>query len=112
MQIRSSLLRIAAVALLIYALAMFSASARETMRAEAELTRMNARLEQTRLENTALRAKLKAAESSETIERLARERLGLVLPGERVFYFTMGDSGDTTENSIPGTVPEDDGEDA
>ena len=41
----------------------------------------------------ALREKLEAGLSDEELERLARERLGLVKPGDKIFYFTTDREG-------------------
>lgn len=38
------------------------------------------------LENAVLEIEIETSLAPETIERIARNRLGLVLPGERVFY--------------------------
>lgn len=81
------LARLLAVGLLLYMLASFGAARlrlNEAQALERELTRRCAQL---RAENGGLQAQLAAAGSDEAIEALARERLGLVRPGERVFYF-------------------------
>ena len=44
-------------------------------------------------DNAALREKLEAGLSDEELERLARERLGLVKPGDIIFYFTTDREG-------------------
>ena len=38
-------------------------------------------------ENSSLQTSLEEGMSDEELERLARERLALVLPGEKIFYF-------------------------
>ncbi len=43
--------------------------------------------EQLREDNEALRRELSATQDDESLEALARERLGLVKPGEKIFYF-------------------------
>lgn len=88
MQSRFPLMRIVAVALLIYALALFVNSAREVAHAEAELAGLEASIAEEKLYNQQLLIKLESVESGEGIERAAREKLGLVLPGEKIFYFT------------------------
>ena len=40
-----------------------------------------------------LRGELEAGLSDEELERLARERLGLVKPGDKIFYFTTDREG-------------------
>ena len=84
MQSRISLLRIAALALLVYALALFTSAVRDVSYARQRLASQEA----AQRENLELKEKLEAVESGEGMEALARERLGLVMPGERIFYFT------------------------
>ena len=88
MQSRISLLRIAALALLVYALAMFTSAVRDVSYARQRLASQEAALCAAQRENLELKEKLEAVESGEGMEALARERLGLVMPGERIFYFT------------------------
>ena len=52
-----------------------------------------AELEERTADNAALREKLEAGLSDEELERLARERLGLVKPGDKIFYFTTDREG-------------------
>ena len=96
MHTRSTLIRIVALALLLYSLSFFAASLRSLKRAEASLEERQARLERLEQENRRLRTQLESMESREGIEALARERLGLVMPGEKIFYFTY-DSADTED---------------
>ena len=87
MQTRLTLLRIVALALLIYSLALFVTSVREVTEAENTAAALAEECERARAEKRALEAKLESAQTDEEIERLARERLGLVMPGEKIFYF-------------------------
>lgn len=85
---RDTLLRIVAVALLLYAIlsaASSSARLKKLRAAEAGLRQQLATLEQ---ERDQLEQRLAEGISDEELERLARERLGLALPGEKIFYFT------------------------
>ena len=86
MRHRELLLRIVLLMLLLYALAHF-ASARETLRRTELLAQ---ELQETRddlyAEQLALTERMNALLSGEGLEAAARERLGLVMPGERVFY--------------------------
>jgi len=94
-QTRLALLRIVAFSLLIYSLWLFGSSLNRLSEAEAQLESCRAQLEAQRDERQRLEEACRAFESGEGIEELARERLGLVMPGERIFYFT-----------IDGAVPE------
>lgn len=82
-----TLARLLVVGLLLYMLFSF-ASARARLNAaqalESELTQSCAAL---REENALLRAEAAAAGSDEALEAMARDRLGLVRPGERIYYF-------------------------
>ena len=82
-----TLARLLVVIVLLYMLVSF-ASARVRLNAalaqERELEQSCALL---REENAALRAEAAAAGSDEALEAMARERLGLVMPGERIYYF-------------------------
>ena len=87
MQTRLTLLRIVALALLIYSLALFVTSVREAAQAENTAAELAEEYERARTEKLALEAKLESAQTDGGMERLARERLGLVMPGEKIFYF-------------------------
>lgn len=53
---------------------------------EAELDQKNAALEQVEAENEHLEEILANEDKSDYIEQVAREKLGYVMPGEKVFY--------------------------
>lgn len=93
MQTHSVLLRIVALSMLLYSLWLFASSLEELRQSEAMAEEKSALLSALQEENKNLEEKLSAAESDEGMEALARERLGLVMPGERVFYFTTGSVG-------------------
>ena len=57
------------------------------------LIALTAELEEQTADNAALREKLEAGLSDAELERLARERLGLVKPGDKIFYFTTDREG-------------------
>lgn len=82
-----SLVQIVALALLLYSLTLFSTSVRDVAYAQAEVAALQEEYERARLDNLALTARRAAVESGEGMEALARERLGLVKPNERIFYF-------------------------
>lgn len=87
------LLRIVATALLLYSLSLFASSMGEISRREDELAGLEAQLAALKEENAGLKYRLQSLEKGEGMESLAREKLGLVMPGERVFYFTTEDAG-------------------
>ena len=74
------ILRIVALALLLYALGSFAASELRLRQTEAETSALEQRLLRLREENAELHTALDRAGSEEEILRRARERLGLVLP--------------------------------
>lgn len=88
MYTRFSLLRIAAVAVLIYALAVFTSSVERLYRAEETVAALEREYDRAEEENRALKKRMESAKSAETMQALARERLGLVMPGEKIFYFS------------------------
>lgn len=102
MRIRFSLLRLAALALLVYSLVMFTSSVERVYTAENTVAALRREYERARLENLELSARLERAKSGADMEALARERLGLVKPGERVFYFTLRDGAMQSSNTLTG----------
>ena len=87
MRAKETLICIVAVALLIYSLTVFAGVRRELDRLKAEAASAANELAALETENNSLRAELCKGMSDEELERLARERLALVLPGEKIFYF-------------------------
>lgn len=59
-----------------------------TKQAEAQQARLSAQIEEKRQENETLKDSIKKSGSKEEIEKIAREQLGLVSPGEKIFYDT------------------------
>ena len=87
MRAKETLICIVAVALLIYSLTVFAGAGRELDRLKAEAGVAADRLGELEKENSSLQTSLEEGMSDEELERLARERLALVLPGEKIFYF-------------------------
>ena len=56
--------------------------------AEAEKARLETQIQAQQQENDALAADIAEGNTQEKMEEMAREELGLVYPGERVFYDT------------------------
>ena len=94
MQTHSVLLRIVALSVLLYSLWLFTSSMDELRQSEGMAEEKTTLLSQLQEENIRLQEKLAAIESGAGMEALARERLGLVMPDERVFYFTTGSAGE------------------
>lgn len=87
MNTKERILRIVAVALLAYSLWSFASVQLELRRAEKEYERLEAELASLERENAELTEKTAHSRDDDAIEQIARERLGLVMPGEIVFYF-------------------------
>lgn len=92
---KNVIVRIVIVALLCYTLSNFIA-ARQRLR-ETELAVQSARQELTELEqeNARLKKQIAGLDDEDELRRLAWQRLGMVMPDEKVFYFTT-DREDTT----------------
>ena len=85
---RNIILRIVVVALMLYSLVSLASVRRDLRRTERlaeELGLEHARLS---VENAWLTERLSTPRTQEEMRLLAWERLGLVLPGDKVFYFT------------------------
>ena len=98
MQNKGTIVRIVLVALMAYALLHFAAA-----RAQLEQTRqlasaLAAEQESLEAEKRRLTGLLEAGYDDGTMEAMARGRLGLVMPGETVFYFTK-DREDQTDGT-------------
>ena len=74
----------------------------EMRRLHSELTTEQARLDEARAEIRRLQARVDSLESdSATIERIARERYGLIRPGERLYRFVGDSVADTAPRQPP-----------
>ena len=87
MTLRESLTRIVLVALLLYSLASLLTVGRELKQAERLERQLRQQTESQQALKQDLEHKLAQGQSPEELQQLARERLGLVLPGEKLFYF-------------------------
>lgn len=92
MQTKETIIRIVLVALLVYSLLSFVSVKRETAEAEKKAEELSEQLSELEKENERLIAAAKSADSDEEICQLARDRLGLVMPGEKIFYFNSDES--------------------
>lgn len=91
MNIRFSLFHLAAVALLVYSLVVFCSSLNDVYCAEIAVAELEREYERVLEENHALNTRYEKVKSGEIMESLVRERLGLVKPGEKIFYFIQSD---------------------
>ncbi len=86
-------MRIILVALLLYSLTGFVTVSRELRQSELMAAQMRQQTEELRLLNGELKEKIAQGHSPEEMQQLARDRLGLVLPGEKLFYFSTDREG-------------------
>ena len=90
MNSRKTIVRIVAVALLLYSLASLFTVRRELAAMKGLRQKLETQLEALRQERQELEEKLAAYGEEAEMRRLAWERLGMVSPGETVFYFGSG----------------------
>jgi Septum formation initiator. len=100
MDAKETLIRIVLLALLLYAAACLASARRELYTASLTEASLRSRLETIERDNLAVSKKLTEGWSEEEVEALARERLGLVLPGERIFRFAS-DAQAQTSRGVP-----------
>ena len=87
MTLRETLTRIVLVALLLYSLASLLTVGRELKQAERLERQLRQQTESQQALKQELERRLTQEQSPEELRQMARERLGLVLPGEKLFYF-------------------------
>ena len=87
MRNRSLITRIVALALLLYALGSLTAVSRELDAAQHTVEALRLQRQELAAEQERLRQLLADRDDPGELERLARERLGMVSPGEKIFYF-------------------------
>ena len=78
-------------ALLIYALFMMADAREKRIEGEALLEQLQQQAESICRENEAMRREIDASDRDEVIASIARERFGLVMPDEKVFYDPSAD---------------------
>ena len=84
---RSSIfMKIVILALLVYAGISVANTRGRIAQAEADRAMLQAKVDEARQENAELEYDIDHAGDPETIASIAREKLGLVMPGEKVFY--------------------------
>ena len=87
MRERNLIMRLVALALLLYALGSFVAARRELARQQADTRALEGRRQELLAEHRELEERLAAANDADEMRRLAWERLRMVMPGETVFCF-------------------------
>ena len=80
------LVRIIILALIVYGCFMLASVFRRLDEAEARLTELQAASAELQTENEELQYDIDHADDPETIEEIAREKLGFVMPGEKIYY--------------------------
>lgn len=85
---RNVILRIVVLALLLYSMANFTAAQERLRETEQTADRLRQELNELQNEHEELEAALLNLEDEDELRRLARQRLGMVMPGEKIFYFT------------------------
>lgn len=81
------MLRLLAVLCLVYALAAYLAAQGRLAAERREEEQLQTVYEQLLTDREELRARLARLDGDEALEAMAREELGLVKPGEKIFYF-------------------------
>ena len=84
---REKTVRLIAVLLLLYVLLGFRSLQLRLDAAREEERELEAACALRREENEALRREFAAVREGDALEAVARERLGLVRPGEKIYYF-------------------------
>ena len=78
--------KIVILALILYAGVSLSGTKDRIARAEAERAQLQEQVDAALQENAELRYDIEHAGDPETIAEIARTKLGLVMPGEKIFY--------------------------
>lgn len=88
MRDRQTLGSLVLFALLLYSLLSFASARRRLSQAESYRLSLSRKIETQQSLCSSLEERLRQGYSQEELRQMARERLGLVLPGERSFYFS------------------------
>ena len=78
--------KIVILALIVYATVMLVNTRQQAMRAEADRAALQAQVDAMLRENAELQYDIEHADDPEIIAGIARSKLGLVKPGEKIFY--------------------------
>lgn len=85
-----SIIKIVVVTLLIYAMGCLYSAQNMLEQTNRQIIEVGAELAKLEEENAVLASKIEQGTDDGIMEELARERLGMVMPGEIIFYFTEG----------------------
>lgn len=88
MNSRNYLIRIVLLSLLLYAVGSLFSSGQQLRLSHEKEAELSAALAELRRDNLQMQQRLEESISDEELIQLARQKLGLVLPGEKIFYFT------------------------
>jgi len=91
MQTGNTIVRIIVTVLILYSVAAFGRAHMDLQRTQMTAEQLQTELAGLQLEKQSLQQKLEKLWEEDEISSLARERLGLVMPGEKVFYFSATD---------------------
>lgn len=105
MQSRETVIRLAAIILLAYMFAAFLGARGRLAAAQLREQVLNESCASLREENAQLSAALSAAPDDAAIATLARERLGLALPGEEIYYFDFDETERVSHGAESGRNP-------
>ncbi len=89
---KSDAIRLVIVALLVYAIVRYCAASNTCKEAESTCRALGAEVQELREERDARMAAWLSEPDDREIEKLARERLGLVMPNETIFSFTEAEN--------------------
>lgn len=80
--------KIILLAIVLYAAVRLAMIHAETKSLEAQISQLEQQAQELTEENAALEYQIAHSEDDETKEEIARDKLGLVKPGEKIFYDT------------------------
>lgn len=76
------------LAIVLYAAVRLAMIHSETRKLQGQISQLEQQTQQLTEENAALEYQIEHSEDDETKEEIARDKLGLVKPGEKIFYDT------------------------
>ena len=82
------ILRIVLVAFLAYSLTAFGSGLKSLRKTESDISKLENELQVLRDENSFLKLDLASEPDAEKMEKLAREKLGMLRPGDKIFIFS------------------------
>ena len=88
MQHRKIILRIVVVALLIYSFTAFGSGLKDLRQGESQMNLLEDELSMLKDTNSLLKAQLSTAPDEDKVRKLAREKLGMLRPEDKIFIFS------------------------